>query len=1067
MITGRLFRFLVVLFLSFVAAGCGGGSDPVATAPPQPTPQLGTIQLNQVLLRALPSEVTHQRFTGFDAQGTVRYGPATEAKAATIELTNVSTAVVRLQIEYLQGDTVIGLGSVTVALNPGETTIIVDPPFQDVKAALSSIQVTPGGSTIADGTQQQFIAIGTFADNTQLDLTSSVTWNSSNPAAATIAAGGLATAVDPGDTKVTANVGPVSASTTLTVSGATITSISVTPGAPAIAAGTTQQFTAMATLSDASTQDVTNTANWTSGTLAAATVSGTGLATAVATGQSVMTATVGAVSGSATLTVSGATVTSVVVTPSNPTIANGTTQQYTAMANFTSGPPQDVTSSAVWTSSQTGFATIAPGGLASAVAPGTTTITATFEGQSGSTDLTVGAATIVSIAVTPGTPAIADGTTQQFTAIATLSDASMRDVTATASWMSGTPATATVDGTGLATSVDPGQTAISAAVGAVSGSATLTVTNATVISVVVTPGNPTIASGTTQQFIATANFTSGPAQDVTSSAVWTSGTTATATIAPGGLASAVAPGTTTITATFGGQSGNTDLTVGAATIASIAVTPAVPAIADGTTQQFTATATLTDGSTQDVTTSADWTSATPGTATIETMGQTNPGLATAVDPGQSVITASVGAVSGNTTLTVTNATIQSIAIDPPLALSAPGTKRQYTATATFSDNSTQDVSSQVIWSANNGVTMANDNLGPNKVGQATIPLTGATSPVTVMASLGALNANATLNLGSFAYVANYFDNNVSVYTINPTTGALTAGTPVASGLQPRSVTVDPSGRFAYVTNASSNDVSVYTINHTTGALTAGTPVAAGNSPFSVTVDPSGRFAYVTNLFSRNVSVYTINPTTGVLTPGTAVAAGNRPVSVTVDPGGRFAYVANTVSNDVSVYTINPSTGALTAGTSVSAGNAPNSVTVDPSGRFAYTANYNSNNVSVYTINPSTGALAPGPAVAAGINPSSVRVDPSGRFAYVANNFDDNVSVYTINPTTGALTAGTPVGAGSGPSSVTTDPSGRFAYVANNFDDKVWVYTINPTTGALTAGTPVAAGDSPFSIVTTP
>jgi YVTN family beta-propeller protein len=88
--------------------------------------------------------------------------------------------------------------------------------------------------------------------------------------------------------------------------------------------------------------------------------------------------------------------------------------------------------------------------------------------------------------------------------------------------------------------------------------------------------------------------------------------------------------------------------------------------------------------------------------------------------------------------------------------------------------------------------------------------------------------------GKFAYAANYGDNTISVYTIDQTTGALTAvGTAVAAGTGPTSVTVDPSGKFAYAANYGSNTISVYTIDQTTGALTAGTAVAAGTNPYSV------------------------------------------------------------------------------------------------------------------------------------------------------------------------------------------------------------------------------------------
>src|SRR5436309_2189600 len=120
----------------------------------------------------------------------------------------------------------------------------------------------------------------------------------------------------------------------------------------------------------------------------------------------------------------------------------------------------------------------------------------------------------------------------------------------------------------------------------------------------------------------------------------------------------------------------------------------------------------------------------------------------------------------------------------------------------------------------------------------------------------ALSSLASPVFGQFAYVANAASNNVSGYTINATTGELTAisGSPFAAGLFPFSVAVDPTGKFAYVANEGSNDVSGFIINATTGALTAisGSPFAAGSNPVSVAVDPTGKFAYVAN-FSNNVS----------------------------------------------------------------------------------------------------------------------------------------------------------------------------------------------------------------------
>jgi hypothetical protein len=98
----------------------------------------------------------------------------------------------------------------------------------------------------------------------------------------------------------------------------------------------------------------------------------------------------------------------------------------------------------------------------------------------GMTTLTVTAATLVSIAVTPTTVSIAKGATQNFVATGTYSDASTQTLTATATWASGTPATATISNAagsrGRATGLAAGTTDISASQGGVIGHAALTVT---------------------------------------------------------------------------------------------------------------------------------------------------------------------------------------------------------------------------------------------------------------------------------------------------------------------------------------------------------------------------------------------------------------------------------------------------------------------------------------------------------------------------------------------------------------------------------------------------------------
>ena len=348
---------------------------------------------------------------------------------------------------------------------------------------LTSIAVTPVSPSIAAGTTEQFTATGTYSDNSTANLTSQVTWASATPSVATINTTGLATGVAPGTSTITAMLNGVTGTATLTVSAATLTSIAVTPVSPSIAAGTTEQFTATGTYSDNSTANLTSQVTWASATPSVATINTTGLATGVAPGTSTITAMLNGVTGTATLTVSAATLTSIAVTPVSPSIAAGTTEQFTATGTYSDNSTANLTSQVTWASATPSVATINTTGLATGVAPGTSTITAMLNGVTGTATLTVSAATLTSIAVTPANPSIAAGTTEQFTATGTYSDNSTANLTSQVTWASATPSVATINTTGLATGVATGSSSITATLGSVTGTATLTVTPSTLATV--------------------------------------------------------------------------------------------------------------------------------------------------------------------------------------------------------------------------------------------------------------------------------------------------------------------------------------------------------------------------------------------------------------------------------------------------------------------------------------------------------------------------------------------------------------------------------------------------------
>ena len=169
---------------------------------------------------------------------------------------------------------------------------------------------------------------------------------------------------------------------------------------------------------------------------------------------------------------------SIVVTPASPaSLAVGSALQFTATGTYSDGSTANISSQVTWNSDNTTAATIASYGLATAVAAGTVNITAALDGiTSPSVALTV--VSLSSIAVTPASPSLAIGSTQQFTATATYSDGTTANISSQVTWASDTPTAATIDSAGLATGVADGTTNITAAMdGVTSPAVSLTVTS--------------------------------------------------------------------------------------------------------------------------------------------------------------------------------------------------------------------------------------------------------------------------------------------------------------------------------------------------------------------------------------------------------------------------------------------------------------------------------------------------------------------------------------------------------------------------------------------------------------
>jgi uncharacterized protein YjdB len=644
------------------------------------------------------------------------------------------------------GDAVI---SVALPGFAASTTLTVTP------AALATIELTPASTRIAVGTFASFQATGRFTDGTTEDLTALATWSVSDTAVASASNGGASRGrvdgLTAGQVSVRASYAGITGLAMLDVANVTLTTLSISPPAPSVPAGLTQQLTVLGTFSDGSSQDLTQVVSWSSSDAATVDVSGAspGLARALATGTATITASALGRSAAITFAVTTALLRGIDVTPASTSIARGLTEDLVATGRFSDGTTADVTAVVVWQSSDPSIASVsnaAPHGRVSAVSAGAAIITASASGFSATANVTVTAAVLQQLVVSPSSASMPRGLTTGFSVTGLFSDGSSADLTGQVTWTSSAPSIATVSnapGTqGSVQALQVGSVTLTASQGARSGTAAITVTPAVLAALQLSPAAPVVPRGLARSLSAIGLYTDGTTQDLTGSATWSSSSPAVATVSNAmgteGLVSALTQGASTITATYGGRAGSVVVTVSAAILQSIQLTPPAPSVPSGLTVQLTATGMYSDNSAQDVTSQVVWTSSNAANAVVSNASGSE-GRVTGRAPGLVSLTATLDGVTGSTQLTVSHAVLQQLQLTP-IAPSRPrGLQVQFTATGVFSDATTQDLTPHVTWSSTDSnvtsVSTASGSEGlalARNVGQATVvatmgSITGSTS----------------------------------------------------------------------------------------------------------------------------------------------------------------------------------------------------------------------------------------------------------------------------------------------------------------------------------------------------
>jgi 6-phosphogluconolactonase (cycloisomerase 2 family) len=332
----------------------------------------------------------------------------------------------------------------------------------------------------------------------------------------------------------------------------------------------------------------------------------------------------------------------------------------------------------------------------------------------------------------------------------------------------------------------------------------------------------------------------------------------------------------------------------------------------------------------------------------------------------------------------------------------------------------------------------------------------------------------------FIYTANFADNNISGFALNPGSGKATEvpGSPFGSGVGPASITHSPDGRFVYAVMSSqflgrpcginNGELISYSVNPRTGALTMiDDVVLSGVCSTGVAIDPTGNFVYAASfpLDGPKVGIIDGYQTSNghlIPLPGTPFASaiqagdGQNPAieKMAIAPNGKVLYASNpNDSRGILIFDRDTTTGALTFRAGIETGSAFDPITITPSGSFLLAlgeVEFGTGQAGLFEFAIGTnGDLTPvsgSPFSLPHGFANSVGISPDGRFVATVGVFSaitgTGISTFHENAQGRlSLVLGSPFGDATA-FDLAFDPDGRFVVIPGT------VFRINPRTGTL-------------------
>lgn len=756
--------------------------------------------------------------------------PVTDSVTYEIADTHIATVDLSGKIQGLvPGSTVLTVGYGGQTAN---AQVIIEEP------TVTKITIDPKSFSIPLGSTKKVTVTATYSDNNTKDVTNSTWYSIQDSTVAQIDDTGTITGLKIGRTSLSISYGGVSTGGfDIFVTEPVLDTIRLDMDTYRMAVNDVKYATVTAIYTDGSIKDVTNAVFQISDTNIA-TVDATGKIMGLTPGTTTLTVTYQNKTVTAQVIVDQLAVTAISLNATMYVIPAGLTRNVTVTATYSDSSTQDVTSSATFQIANTGIATVDATGKINGLTPGTTTLTVNYQGITTSAQVNVGQPEVMAIGLNMSSYSMPAGLTKNVTVAATYSDNSTKDVTYSVTYQIGNTGIATVDATGRITGLLPGTTTLTVSYQGKTATAEVNVEQPIVTSISLDADNYVIPAGLTRNIAVTANYSDSSAKDVTTSATYQIANTNIATVDSAGKITALVSGTTSLTVSYQGKTTTAAVNVEAPVLTGIKLDANNYNITVNSTKNIVVKATYSDNSTGDITNSATYHITDASIATVSSTGMIK-GLAF----GTAVLTVSYEGKTTTAQVTVGEAVITKLSCNADQYNNywvTAGLTQKIMVTATYSDNSTKDVTNTVSYGIGNGTIAKVDDTGTItglNVGRTTLSfwLSGygavggyyinVTEPVITAVNIDtdtySLQVNTVKNV---SVTATYSDNstkdvtNSATYEIANTNIASVDSTGKITGLAPGTSTLtvsyngktvvaevivkDPAGRDIYEPNDS-------------------------------------------------------------------------------------------------------------------------------------------------------------------------------------------------------------------------------------------------------------------------